>query len=238
MAANNEEKKEEEKTGTQTEVNGGGNEENSPAEDNTKTFTQEQVSRMMAKEKHQGANSVYNDLGIDPKDTKMLNMLKAFVSSQKTDEQKATEQANQQASALAAAQHKALVSEAKAEAMMSGVQSQFVDDVVTLALSRISNDEGTDLKTALGELKTKYPVWFGQSSDDGDKESDEKAKGKGGKKDKDDAGKKKVGEKGTGSSVKTSSNDNNDKNINMGERLAARRRQQANNGGRKSLWSR
>ncbi len=46
-----------------------------------KTFTQEQVTRMMTREKNQGRNAVYRELGIDPKDTKTVNMFKAFIES-------------------------------------------------------------------------------------------------------------------------------------------------------------
>lgn len=198
-----------------------GNNENNDSHDNNntpKTFTQAEVNTMMAREKHQGANSVYNSLGIDPKDTKTLDMIKAFVASQKTDEQKAQERQQQQAGALQAAEHKALVAEAKAEAMVSGVQAQYVDDVVTLAMAKMDSEEGAELKTVLGELKTKYPVWFnGQDSED------------------DKTKKKDVGKKGTGSSVRTSSKDNSSEPKNLGARLAAQRRGQS--GKRKSFWS-
>ena len=190
-----------------------------------KTFTQEQVSKMMAREKHQGANSVYKELGLDPKDTKAIDMIKALMASQKTDEQKADEQVKQ----LAEAERKATLSEAKAEAMMIGVQPQFVDDAVTLALAKMSNEEGADIKTVLGELKTKYPVWFGKAAGQDDEDD---AGQKGTKKSE----KKSVGQRGTGSSIKTSSGKDKDgEEKNLGARLAAKRRTQSNH---KSLWSR
>lgn len=227
---NNEEEKKEEQNPNQdanTEGNtdgGNGKEQNDHEERGEKTFTQSQVSRMMAKEKHQGANSVYNELGIDPKDTGTMKMLKAFIASQKSDEEKVLEQKNAQAAALAQAERKALVAEAKAEAMTAGVQTQFVDDVITLALAKIDNSsEDVELKTILGELKTKYPAWFGQFTDQGDGKD---------KKDK----KKDVGQKGTGSSVKTSNASNKkDGDENLGARLAANRRKSAKTN--KSFWS-
>lgn len=199
-----------------------------------KTFTQEQVSKMMAREKHQGANSVYKELGIDPKDTKAIGLVKALIASQKTDEQKAAEQSK----ALAEAQNKAALSEAKAEAMMMGVQPQFVEDAVTLAMAKMKNDEGSDIKTVLGELKTKYPVWFGKAAGQDD---DDKKDSKSGTKDKDkDKGKAKeekktVGQRGTGSTVKTNTSKDEKEEKSLGARLAAKRRSQNQ---RKSLWSR
>lgn len=208
------------------------------AQEQSKTFTQEQVTRMMAKEKHQGANSVYNELGIDPKDTKALDAVKAFIASQKTDEQKAAERSSAQAAELAAAQHKAAIAEAKAEAMLIGVQAQFVDDAVTLALARVESEEGAELKTVLGELKVKYPVWFGQAAGQSD-EDEQDGKGKDKKKDTEsgkDATKKTVGQKGTGSSVKTSKEDKGGEGEkNLGARLAAKRKTAGT--AKKSYWS-
>ena len=46
-----------------------------------KSFTQKQVSSMMAKEKKQGREAAYREMGIDPNDSKMVNMFKAFINS-------------------------------------------------------------------------------------------------------------------------------------------------------------
>lgn len=172
-----------------------------------KTFTQAQVNKMMTREKNQGRNAVYKELGIDPKDSKMVTMFKAFVESQKTDEQKATEKENEDQAKLNEAEQRALFAEAKAEAMMLGVKSQYVEDVVTLALAKMSED--SDLKTIIGEFKTKYSVWFGESDDDK----------------KDSKSKEKTGQKGTGSSIKTSEKDKKGEgNKGLGARLAAQRK--------------
>ena len=148
-----------------------------------KTFTQDQVNRMMTREKNQGRNAVYKELGIDPKDTKTVAQFKAFIESQNTEEQKAAEKESADKAKQAESEHRVAVAEAKAEAMMMGVKPQYVEDAVTLVLAKLGED--TDVKTLLGELKTKYPIWFGESDD----EDDKGAKGK-------------TGQKGTGSSVK------------------------------------
>lgn len=183
-----------------------------------KTFTQTQVTRMMTREKNQGRAAAYKELGIDPKDTKMVNMFKAFVESQKTDEQKEAEKNAENQSALESANQRAIVAEAKAEAMMLGIKKNYVDDAVSLALSKMTED--SDIKTILGELKTKYPIWFEADEDDD----------KSGK----DAGKK-TGQKGTGSSIKDSGKDKGGKETKgLGARLAAQRRGSA--GGKKSSY--
>lgn len=173
-----------------------------------KTFTQDQVNKMMTREKNQGRNAVYKELGIDPKDTKMVNMFKAFIESQKTDEQKAAEKESEDKAKVTEAENRALVAEAKAEAMMLGIKSQYVEDVVTLALSKMTDD--SDLKTIIGEFKTKYPIWFGESGEDKDDKNNNKNK---------------TGQKGTGSSVKSNkSGTSKEETKGLGARLAAQRK--------------
>lgn len=179
-----------------------------------KTFTQDQVNRMMTREKNQGRNAVYKELGIDPKDTKTVAQFKAFIESQKTEEQKAAEKESADKAKQAESEHRVAVAEAKAEAMMMGVKPQYVEDAVTLVLAKLGED--TDVKTLLGELKTKYPIWFGESDDD------KGAKGK-------------TGQKGTGSSVKQAEKGGKkgEAEKGLGARLAAQRKSGAK---KSSYW--
>lgn len=212
------EKEEDEGTGG-SEESGASSEGDKSGGKNTKgkTFTQDQVSRMMAKEKNQGRNAAYKEMGIDPKDDKMVKMFRAFIDSQKTDDQKAAEKESENQTKVNEAEQRAMVAEAKAEAMMLGVKSQYVEDVVTLALAKMTDD--TDLKTIIGEFKTKYPIWFGESEEDDKNDKDK--------------GKKKTGQKGTGSSVKDSGKDKKGEDSKgLGARLAAQRK----TGGKKSSY--
>ena len=181
-----------------------------------KTFSQEQVNRMMTREKNQGRNAAFKEMGIDPKDTKMVSMFKAFIESQKTDEQKAAEKETENQNKMNEAEQRAQVAEAKAEAMMLGVKAQYVDDVVTLALAKMTED--ADLKTIIGEFKTKYPIWFGESEDDSD----------------DSKKNNKAGQKGTGSSVKV--NEKGDKKGEGSKGLGARLAAQRKTGNKKSSY--
>lgn len=200
--------------------NGTSNETGASAE---KTFNQRQVSSMMAREKSQGRASAYREMGIDPNDSKMVNMFKAFIASQKTDEQKVQEEQAAQATKIAEAEHRAMVAEAKAEAMQLGALPQYVDDLITLVMAKDSGDDKFDVKSVIGELKSKYPAWFSVSADD------DKGKGDGGKHGA-------AGQKGTGSSVggTGSKGDDSSKKTSMGQRLAAQRR---NNNNKNSFWS-
>ena len=175
----------------------------------SKVFTQEQVTKISTREKNQGRAAALKEMGIDPKDTKMIAMIKAFVDSQKTDDQRAAEQQAEAQKQNAENERRLAIAEAKAEAMMQGVKTQYVDDIVTLALAKVSDD--SDLKTIIGEFKTKYPVWFGESEED----ENDKDKGKG-----------KTGQRGTGSSVKSNDKDKkgDEKGKGIGARLAAQRK--------------
>ena len=186
-----------------------------------KTFTQEQVNAMMAREKQQGAASVYNKLGIDPTDDAAVRMFKAFIESQKTEADKQKEQNDAQQAKIVAAEERARIAEAKAEAMKLGAKAECVDDVVALALTKVT--ENTDVKSVIEEFKSKYKFWFGEDSDDKD--------GKGAKDDK------KTGEKGTGASVKGSKgkSDEGSGASGIGKRLASQRRTAASKS--KSYWS-
>lgn len=193
-----------------SENNDSGDEGNDSSKEE-KTFTQAQVNRMMTKEKNQGRNSVYNELGIKPGDKKTLAMIKSFIESQKTDEQKAAEAEQNSNKELEEANRKVIIAEAKAEAMMLGIKKQFVDDAVTLVISKIETEE-TDAKTALGELKSKYPVWFEKDDD-----------------------KNSTGKRGTGSSVKTKGGNGSKRDSeeqSLGARLAAKRK----SGAKSSYW--
>lgn len=184
-----------------------------------KTFTQAQVTRMMVREKNQGRAAALKELGIDPKDTKMQAAVKAYLESQKTPEQKDAEAQAAQQSAVDEANQRAAVAEAKAEAMLLGIKATYVDDAVALALSKVT--DGADVKTILGELKAKYPIWFEAGRDDEDGKDANKNKGT-------------TGQRGTGSSVKQKDQKGKEQQ-GMGTRLAARRSQNA--GKKSSYWS-
>lgn len=169
-----------------------------------KTFSQAEVSRMMAKEKNQGRNAVFNELGINPDDKKMISLIKTLVNNQQDDgDDGSNDNGDESINAVTEAEQKAAIAEAKVEAMKMGVKPQFVDDAVTLAIAKMNDDEGADLKSTLGEFKSKYSIWFVEGDDD------ESHKGK----------------HGTGSSVNPRGSGSKDGNENgLGKRLAARRK--------------
>lgn len=168
----------------------------SGGQDSGRMFSQSDVSRMMAREKQQGRNAAFNELGIDPNDTATMNLIKTILAAQKANEEPPVAPSSE----LIEAQHRADIAEAKAEAMMLGASPQYVDDIVTLATAKLDIAGETDFKAILESIKTKYPVWFGVKDDDN-----------------------KSGHKGTGSSLPSYSGNNKGGSgeLSLGQRLAA-----------------
>lgn len=201
------------------DANGSGSDDgnNSPSDDNQpagKTFSQDDVTRMMTREKQQGRNAVFNELGIDPNDTKTIEMVKAIMAAQKQDEEPPVAPSAD----LIEAQHRADVAEAKAEAMMLGAQPKFVDDIVTLATAKLQDSDETDFKTVVSQIKEKYPVWFGEGGSDDDPKNS-------------------VGSRGTGSSIGSNAGAKKDAGageLSLGQRLAASKKHSKPS---KSFWS-
>lgn len=185
-----------------------------------KTFTQDEVNRMMTREKKQGRNSVYNELGIDPNDSDSIELVKSIVSAKKQNAAGANDDgaaSKVDDEKFAELERRAQLAEAKAEAMMLGVKPQFADDVVTLASAHLAEQgEGAEFKTVIGELKSKYPSWFGIVDDESNT----------------------AGKSGTGSSINPDSGSNGSKkNDGIGKRLAAQRKP-SRNGKNFSYWGR
>lgn len=170
-----------------------------------KTFTQEDVNRMMAKEKRQGRNSVFNELGINPKDEKTIEQFKLFAEFMKSSKKNGSNEGGESSAELLEIQSEKMNLEIQVEAMKQGIKKEYVDDIATLVRARIA-DEDTDVKTVIGEYRTKFPDWFG--SDDGDEGGGKK----GG-----------VGQRGTGKSVNKGSSGKSKEN-DLGARLAASRK--------------
>ncbi len=219
---NNEEIKDEEVDDTKAGNDAGGDSgtdsgagDSSSSSSNEKMFTQSQVSKMMSNEKHQGKNAALRALGIDPNNKELVNSVKSFVASQKSDEDKNNEMLQQLATA------NALV-----EVMKAGVKPQYADDAVALAMSK-SSRTGSSIEEAMSEYKQKYPEWFAPETD-----SSSESAGKGEKKDEEE-GKAKFN--GTGSTPPASGKKQTDnKQEGIGKRLAASRKKSTR---KSSYWN-
>lgn len=206
-------------------TNGGSNGNNTSGE---KVFTQTQVNHMMSTEKKQGKEAALRELGIDPNDAATINMIKTFLAAQKTPEQQHQEQLNAQQIKNAELERKAMVAEAKAEALMLGADPQFIDDIVTLAVSKVT--DSNDMKSVLTEMKTKYTVWFGSQQNGAQGQNNQ------GNQNNQRQQQNQTGQNGTGSAITNQSGSGDGKpKDSLGAQLAASRK---NYGGHKktSYW--
>lgn len=127
-----------------------------------KTFTQEEVNRMLANEKRQGRQSVLKALGLDPNDKYAEKKAKAILDGQKTKEEKDAEALKAEQEARSNAEAKAAAAEHKLTALTNGCKKDYIDEVIALASAKV--DETTDFETALKAVKEKCPAFF----DEGD----------------------------------------------------------------------
>lgn len=141
-----------------TTISGGANDPtNGGAE---KTFTQEDLNRIAAQEKRQGVASVLKALGFEKEDD-----AKAFVEkyrevedNKKDDLTKVQEQLETEKKAKEEAERKADLIEKKLKVASLGVAADKIEDVVTLALAKVTDSK--DFETALEDLKTSYSMLF------------------------------------------------------------------------------
>ena len=128
-------------TGTQTSPSG-------------KTFTQEDVNRMMAAEKEQGRRSILKELGVEDitsaKDA--LQKYQEHLNSQKTELQQAQENQAKLQSEYASAIARANRAENSIMAMRLGANAESLDDLVTIASSKVT--EGKTFEAVLSEMKS------------------------------------------------------------------------------------
>lgn len=137
-------------TGTQA-----GNQPDAGTQDkNVKTFTQEDVNRMMAAEKEQGRKSILKELGVqDVASAKEgLQKYQEFLNSQKSELEKAqaseAKLQTEYASAIARANH----AENCIAAMKLGANTESIDDLVALAMTKVSDTK--NFETVLSEMKS------------------------------------------------------------------------------------
>lgn len=131
-----------------------------------KTFTQDEVNKLAAKEKRKGRNSLMRELGLDPEDKDAVKNLKAVLEAQKTEKEKqegelkkAQDTASKETTRANAAERKLLV-------LMAGCQKDYVEEVTTLAAAKVDDD--TTFEDALEEVKKKFPAMFGEAEEDQD----------------------------------------------------------------------
>jgi len=178
---------------------------NDPAKTEEKTFTQDEVSKMMgklsAKETNQGRNAALKDLGIDPKDTATIDEIKKFVQSKKPEAQVLAEKELELQNKIRDAEQRAFTAEVKATIMQSGANPEYIDDITALVTARGTDSD--NLTETVEAVKTKYPAFFAQGQS---------------------AGASPPLLKGTGSPIKAGAGGSTPKQDDLGKRLAEQRK--------------
>ena len=195
-----------------------GDDSNKDDKDDEKKFTQSQVSKMMAKEKKQGRSSILKEFGFKDEKHAKSEMAKfnEWKKSQLTDEEKANQEKSELEIRAAQALREAEIAKAQVEALKLGAKPDCVEDIIALAMAKMTDDG--DIKTLIAEIKTKHASMFSDGS-----EEENKGKGK----------------KGTGTSLSDLSNQSKSKDEtkeepkNLGAKLAAKRSASAS---KKSYW--
>lgn len=152
---------------------GGDPRNNPPGEQNrgARTFTQEEVNHMMRDEKESAKKSLLRELGVDDAKTAKEGLAKyrEILDKDKTDTERAKEGLAAETKAKGEAERRALLAEAKVEALSAGCNPTYLDDLITLATSRVTEDK--DLSAVIKEMKgdQKYKTFFGTDHEPEDK---------------------------------------------------------------------
>lgn len=130
-------------------------------ETSKKVFTQEEVSRMMAKEKREGKLSVLKELGVeDVKNAKEgLKKYQEYLDSQKTEAEKAQAEVQRLAEEKAELERKVQLADIQVSALKNGIKADFLDDAIILAQNKKTDAMSYD--DIFNELKQSYPNFAG-----------------------------------------------------------------------------
>lgn len=166
--------------GNQSQGSEGANNGSEGSKDGEKTFTQEDLNRVGKQEKESGRKAAIKALGFEDEKTAKAEMeaYKAWKDSQKTEQEKQTEALNNANTKASQAEERALRAEAKVAALTLGASPEGLDDLITLALTKVTDDK--DLVTVMTEMQGSktFSSFFVKTEND---EENQKGKGTGSK---------------------------------------------------------
>lgn len=131
-----------------------------------KTFTQKDVTAMMAKEKNEGRRSQLKSLGFANEQEALdaLKELDEYRKSKKTKEENLENDVKNLSGDKQKAIERAEAAEQKLSCFTAGVNKDCIDDVLAIAKTKVTDDKSLD--DVLGEMKkdNKYTSFFSTSS--------------------------------------------------------------------------
>lgn len=133
-----------------------------------KTFTQEQLTAMMTKEKKEGRRAVLSSLGVkSEKELKdLVDLARQTLESSLSDDEKNDKKNKELEDSISEAERRAMEAENKLACVLAGVDKDSIDDVIAIAKQRMTDDK--KLEVVLGEMKKepKYNGFFKTNTDD------------------------------------------------------------------------
>ena len=144
------------------------NDANHGADENhgSKTFTQEQVTGMMAKEKNEGKRSILKSLGFKSEEDakEAIKKYNEYLETQKTEAEKQQEALVKANNEKLDALNRAKVAENKVACFNAGINTDCIDDVLAIASTKVTDEK--DLDAVLKEMKEdkKYESFFGSGN--------------------------------------------------------------------------
>lgn len=123
------------------------NEEDSEEEKEAKTFTQDEVDKLIEERIKREKK--------DQLSKEELEEYKKWKDSQKTESEKQSEALTKAEKAKLEAEERAILAETKVTCLSKGVNPKAVDDVVVLAKAKVSND--VNIEQAIDKVLEQYP---------------------------------------------------------------------------------
>lgn len=134
----------------------------------TKTFTQEEVNRLLAKEKESGRRSVLKEI-LGTEDVKTAkdgwNKYQQHLESQKTEQQKKDEALAKEQKARADAEARERAANNKLALMAAGAKKEAMDDLLVLANAKVN--ETTTIDIVIADLKKVHGSMFDGEGSEG-----------------------------------------------------------------------
>lgn len=133
-----------------------------------KTFSQDEVNKLLAKEKDSGRRAILKEiLGTDDIKTAKegWDKYQQYLESQKTEQQKKDEALATEKKARADAENLLKATNNKLALLSAGAKTEYLDDLLILANAKV-NDE-TKIEDVIKGLKTSHVMMFGEGSFEG-----------------------------------------------------------------------
>ena len=126
----------------------------------SKTYTQEEVNALLAKEKRQGKNSVLKALGLQSVDEgkATIEAAQKAANANKTAEEVAEEALNAEKTARSKAESDLTVAQRTIAVMKAGFKPEYVDDVVAIASIKITEDK--DFDAVIEDMKKTHQFYL------------------------------------------------------------------------------